>query len=105
MARVSNFSYDGEEMNAEAHPHPGPWIPMSSSRVERARYDSGLEQIQLVFRDGTPWVYDSVPANIWRNFRRSTSPGKYINRVLNSYAYWHGAFDTSDLVGGDADSV
>lgn len=73
---------------------------MSSSRVVRARYDSGLQQVQVVFRDGTPWVYDGVPQNIWRNFRRSSSPGRYINRVLNGYPYWQGAFDAAE---GDED--
>ena len=68
------------------------------SRVSRARYDSGLQQVQVVFRDGTPWVYDNVPTNIWRNFRRSASPGRYINRVLNGFNYYQGAFDNS---GGD----
>lgn len=93
MARVSNFS--GDEEDPEVHPKPGPWIPMSSSRVTQARYDKGLQQVQVEFRDGTPWVYDGVPPNVWRSFRRASSPGKYINRVLNNYPYWHGAFDTT----------
>jgi len=69
---------------------------MSSSRVSQARYDPGLEQIQVIFADGTPWTYDSVPRNVWNNFRRSSSPGKFINRTLNSYPYWEGSFDSSD---------
>lgn len=93
MARASNFS--GDEEAAESHPRPGPWVEMSSSRIARARYDKGLQQIQVEFIDGTPWVYDSVPQNVWRNFRRTTSPGRYVNRVLNNYPYWHGAFDTT----------
>lgn len=72
---------------------PGPWYPMVSSRVSEARYDKGLQQIQVIFRDGTPWVYDGVEANIWRNFRRSASPGKFINRVLNGFTYYRGGFD------------
>lgn len=75
---------------------PGPWYPMSSSRVTEARYDSGLQQVQVIFRDGTPWVYDGVPENIWRNFRRSSSPGRYINRVLNGFSHYHGGFDYSE---------
>ena len=33
-----------------------------------------------------------MPRNIWKNFRRSASPGRYINRVLNGYPYWRGGF-------------
>ena len=101
MAGRGNFNPDqgtlfqADEFNSSARPKPGRWIQMSSSRVQQARYDSGLQQIQVVFRDGTPWVYDSVPTNIWRNFRRTSSPGRYINRVLNGYAYWEGSFDSS----------
>jgi hypothetical protein len=73
-------------------PRAGKWLPFDSERVKTGRYDPGLEQVHVVFKDGTPWVYDGVPRNVWRNFRRSESPGRYINRVLNGYAYWRGEF-------------
>lgn len=72
---------------------PGPWVSVNSSRVTQARYDGNNNQIQVIFRDGTPWTYDGVPRNVWNNFRRSGSKGKYINRVLNDYSYWRGGFD------------
>ena len=71
---------------------PGKWLSFESSRVNEGRYDGGLEQIHVIFRDGTPWTYNGVPRNVWKNFRRSASPGKYINRVLNGYPYWRGGF-------------
>ena len=71
---------------------PGKWLSFESSRVNEGRYDSGLNQVHVIFRDGTPWTYNGVPRNIWKNFRRSASPGKYINRVLNGYPYWQGGF-------------
>jgi len=85
---------------------PGPWLPFVSTRLNAARYDSGLSQIQVIFRDGTPWVYDQVPRNIWRNFRRAQSAGKYINRVLNKYDYFEGSFSYSGhLNTNDAEEV
>jgi hypothetical protein len=84
----------GDELTPEAHPQPGEWVEMDSSRVNRARYDTGLQQVQVVFRDGTPWVYDGVPEDVWLSFRSSSSPGRYINNVLDSYPYWHGAFES-----------
>jgi hypothetical protein len=62
---------------------------MDSSRVERARYDSGTREVHVVFsNNGAPYVYQEVPPNVWRGFRRSGSPGKYINRQLNSFPYY-----------------
>lgn len=90
-----------ETISAAQFSKPGPWYPMSSSRVTEARYDSGLQQIHVIFRDGTPWVYDGVETNVWRNFRRSASPGRFINRVLNNYTYYQGGFD---YAGGDAEN-
>lgn len=90
--QASLFSAD-DYIVREALSRPGEWQTMQSSRVLQARYDRGLSQIHVIFKDGTPWVYDNVPENIWRNFRRTTSPGKYINRVLNAFPYWRGGFD------------
>lgn len=78
---------------------PGPWKDMDSSRVARARYDSGARQIQVEFRNnGAPYVYEEVPPNIWRNMRRSASPGRYINRTLNNFPYYRNPvpFDEMD---------
>ena len=69
---------------------PGRWLYPQSSRVVKMRYDFGLQQIQVVFRDGTPWVYRDVPVQVWNSFRRSTSQGAFINRVLNDYPYHRG---------------
>ena len=83
---------------------PGPWLPFSSTRLNVARYDSGLSQVHVIFRDGTPWVYDQVPRNVWRNFRRAPSPGRYINNVLNGYFQgsfsYSGHLDTNDAEEG-----
>lgn len=48
--------------------------------------------LRVRFRDGTPWEYFDVPPNVWRNFRRVKSPGRFINRVLNQYPYSRGDF-------------
>jgi hypothetical protein len=90
---------------------PGPWLPFSSTRLNVARYDSGLSQVHVIFRDGTPWVYDQVPRNVWRNFRRAPSAGRYINNVLNGYPYFQGSFsysghlDSNDAEEGGSDDV
>ena len=71
---------------------PGEWHDVSSSRVAAARYDFGLRQIHVIFKDGTPWVYADVPNAVWHRFIASASKGKFINRILNSYPYYRGDF-------------
>jgi hypothetical protein len=78
---------------------PGPWKQMDSSRVARARYDSAARQVQVEFsNNGAPYVYEEVPPNLWKNFRRSASPGRYINRVLDNFPYYRNpvSFDEMD---------
>ncbi len=67
---------------------PREWVSLDSSRVERARYDDGLSQVQVTFRKhGTPWVYEDVPSDVYDMFITSDSPGRFINDVLNRYPY------------------
>ena len=70
------------------------WVQFDSSRVREAAYDPNNDRLFVVFVKpqpvGTPWVYNGVPPNVWRNFQRSASPGRYVNRVLNGYDYHRG---------------
>jgi hypothetical protein len=59
---------------------------------EKDTFGKGLGTLRVRFRDGTPWEYYKVPPNIWQNFKRSVSPGRFINRVLNGYPYGEGNF-------------
>lgn len=71
---------------------PSEWVPMDSSRVRQARYDYGNHQVHVIFRDGTPWVYDDVPADEYQQFIMSPSPGRFIDATLNGYPYRRGDF-------------
>lgn len=69
-----------------------PLLPFDSSRVSEAGYSSASHTLYVRFKDGTPWQYNNVEPNVWRNFRRSASPGKFINRTLNNYSYGRSNF-------------
>lgn len=71
---------------------PTPSINPPRPRTLAAGYDSKGRVLRVRFRDGTPWAYYDVPPNIWQNFKRSKSPGRFINRVLNNYEYSRGEF-------------
>lgn len=67
-------------------------LPFDSSRVQEAGYSHDSHTLYVRFADDTPWAYYNVEPNVWRNFRRSASPGKFINRTLNNYSYGRSNF-------------
>jgi hypothetical protein len=66
---------------------PTPSINPPRPRTRAAGYDRESQVLTVRFREGRVYDYYDVPANVWRNFRRVKSPGKFINRVLNQYTY------------------
>lgn len=58
------------------------------------------QELQVQWDDnGRAYYYANVPPNVWKNFRRSASPGKFVNRVLNNYSYGP-LVNPDELVGG-----
>lgn len=66
--------------------------PMDSSRVMQAGYRDDTQIIRVNFVDGTPWEYYNVPPQVWYQFQKAPSPGRFINNVLNAYPYGRGNF-------------
>jgi len=67
---------------------PTPSINPPRPRTVAAGYDPKTQVLRVRFRDGTVYGYGDVPPNVWRNFKRVSSPGRAVNRVLNNYPYW-----------------
>ncbi|MFD9947139.1 KTSC domain-containing protein [Nonomuraea sp. NPDC059023] len=66
---------------------PTPSINPPRPRTLAAGYAKSISTLYIRFRNGSVYGYYNVTPNIWRNFRRAKSPGRYINRVLNFYPY------------------
>jgi hypothetical protein len=77
---------------------PDYWDTFDSSRVREAVYDREHQRLYVRFVKpepvGTPWTYEGVPENVWRNFKASKSQGKFVNRVLNQYSYHQGTWNS-----------
>lgn len=57
-------------------------------RTSRAGYDNVNQVLAVQFySNGAVYHYYDVPASVARQFRRTNSPGKFINSVLNGYDY------------------
>ena len=63
-----------------------------SSRISQFGYDADAATVLVRFTDGTPWCYRGVPAEVWDEFVRSSSKGKFISDVLNHYDHGRGDF-------------
>jgi hypothetical protein len=62
-------------------------------RAISAGYDSKAQTVRIRFRpqprypSGALYEYYGVPRNVWKNFLRAPSPGRFISRVLDTYPY------------------
>lgn len=59
----------------------------SRPRTLAAGYDYDQDVLRVVFREGAVYDYFGVPTSVAYRFRKSASPGRFINRVLNAYEY------------------
>lgn len=98
-SQLGNPAVTSTELADEAETIPADerWVAFpESSRVVEAGYDPPSQRLYVRFvkpvPEGTPWVYEGVPANVWTNFRRSQSQGRFVNRVLNQYNYHRSDF-------------
>lgn len=66
---------------------PTPSINPPRPRTVAGGYNRDQEVLTIKFRDGAMYDYYGVPQNVWKNFRRTKSPGRFINRTLNGYSY------------------
>jgi hypothetical protein len=84
--QVAQGGYD------EAKRDLSPWIEtMASSRVSRHRYDHINNAVQVLWSGRNAanpgYIYLDVPYDAYRNFARSASTGKAVNRILNGFDY------------------
>jgi hypothetical protein len=60
----------------------------SDPRTSAAGYDAATQRLMIQWGDGgTPYYYYGVTPQEWDAFQESSSPGRYINSVLNYKNY------------------
>lgn len=61
---------------------------VDSSNVEQVGYQEDQMELHVVFRDGSHYVYQEVPAEIFDQLLVASSKGSFLNReVKNVYNY------------------
>lgn len=66
---------------------PARTLDPSRPRTLSAGYDSETQTLQVTFREGAVYNYYNVPPAVWQQYKKSASPGKFINRRLAGFAY------------------
>jgi hypothetical protein len=58
----------------------------NSSMLTQAQYDNG--ELRVEFRGGTWYAYESVPVEVWEEFKQSDSKGHFLSsRIKKVYSY------------------
>lgn len=58
---------------------PAEEFQFASTNIDRAAYDPDSRTLEVSFlRTGDTYTYQGVPADVWRNFTRSLSPGRFL---------------------------
>jgi arginine/ornithine N-succinyltransferase beta subunit len=86
--RGGSFTHEGS-FDVDQH-DCGPWIEVTSSRVDSIRYDYQNRSVQVLWANkpqSRGYVYRDVPYERFRAFVRASSKGKYINSAMNGYDY------------------
>jgi len=79
-------AYAGEDTDLLPY-RPTPTINPGRPRTLAAGYDENSMALRVKFRDGAVYVYNNVPPSVWYRFQRASSPGRFINSVLDRYPY------------------
>jgi hypothetical protein len=55
---------------------------LMSKSLTAAIYDDAQERLQLVFRDGSSYVYSRVSPDLFRGLLAATSKGRFFNQYI-----------------------
>lgn len=63
-------------------------VYVDSSNLEQVGYDADEMELHVIFKDGSHYVYASVPEGIFDDLLEAPSKGSYLNReVKGVYEY------------------
>ena len=57
-------------------------IEIKSSNLQSAFYETDTEDLTVTFNNGSIYVYNKVPWNVFTKFRMADSQGKFFNESI-----------------------
>lgn len=73
------------------------WHKMASSNVDEIRYVPDARTLQVLFLNSYAYEYYNVPANVFTDFLRTDSPGRYVWNVLRADGYPYRRVGTGEI--------
>lgn len=63
-------------------------VVVSSSNLNRATYNLNENHLLIEFNNGSIYEYESVPLEVFENFKKAESQGKFFNtNISKTYKY------------------
>jgi hypothetical protein len=70
-----------------------------SSNVVASTYEKNKKDLNVIFKNGSSYTYQNVPATDYFRFETSDSQGKELNTTIKKYAFLkHENVDTDDVI-------
>ncbi len=64
-------------------------VPVESSVLRAVRYDRAAHVLEVIFRNGRPYHFETVPPEEYDNLLNSRSKGHYfLDHIRDVYPYW-----------------
>ena len=61
---------------------------IESTNIVRTEYDTETKKLVTEFKNGTRYVYDDVPHNVYTQFRMAESQGKFFSsKIVKTYKH------------------
>ena len=74
---------------AEAGVRRSSWVAVDSSSIAALSYDADTRVLGVQFRSGAAYRYRGVPAEVFAEFLRADSKGRYfVKKIRGKYAFF-----------------
>lgn len=57
----------------------------TSSNIQKLRYNSNIQTLEVTFQSGRVYQYFDVPLNVWNDFKSAESKGSFLNKNIKGY--------------------
>ncbi len=63
------------------------WIDVTSSTIRSMRYDPEARQMGVIFHNGSEYVYDGIPQEIFDTVRQAPSVGRAFDTYVKKTSF------------------
>ena len=79
QTELSTIDISDQELNEMAKK---PWEPINSSFISEIAYYKAAGVLEVKLKSGRIYTFMGIPKNIYENFKKSPSKGKFFNEVI-----------------------